>query len=176
MNPRIFVIVAMTAFAAILGAVAFGYVIPGIPSNGLSPSVGPAMPLEVQLEHILIDEVTPKAATIMIQFIVENPNSKSVILQFIKYELYEDGKRIHIGEIGNRPNAFVTESNYFTVLPDQRTVLYDTITIKNTGNTPELWDALTSGSPSWRVLAEAYFNLSSITSGGENIAEFEFVP
>ena len=52
-------------------------------------------------------------------------------------------------------------------------------TIMNTGNTPELWEALTDWKNSgtelnWRVSGEVFFNLSSITAGQENIQEFDF--
>ena len=131
-------------------------------------------PLDVELVGISITEVTKRASTIEIEFTVTNHNFKSVLLQFIKYELFESGQRIHIGEIGERPDSFVIGSNYFTVLSGQSTTLSDTITIKNTGNTPELWNALETDSAMWKVSGEAHFSLSSMTSGGENIVEFEF--
>lgn len=65
-------------------------------------------------------------------------------------------------------------SNYFTILSDRPTILKDTITIKNSGNFPELWDALTNNTPQWKIKGVAYFNLSSMTSGGENEITFEF--
>ena len=46
--------------------------------------------------------------------------------------------------------------------------------IKNTGNTPELWDALTTNTPEWRITGDAFYNLSSMTAGGENELAFEF--
>ena len=39
---------------------------------------------------------------------------------------------------------------------------------------PELWKALEDGNPQWRVSGEAYYNLSSMTAGGENEITFEF--
>jgi len=65
-------------------------------------------------------------------------------------------------------------SNYFTILSEQPTILRETITIKNTGNLPEFWDALTNNAPQWKIKGEASFNLSSITAGGENEITFEF--
>jgi len=65
-------------------------------------------------------------------------------------------------------------SNYFTILSDRPTILKDTITIKNSGNSPELWDALINNTPKWKIKGVAYFNLSSITAGGENEITFEF--
>ena len=179
MNPRIFVGVIVAAFAIVVGIVGFsGSTILNDVSGGgiLSPSEIPreALPLEVELEDISILEVRDIAATIEIQFKVTNPNYKSVILQMLKYELYENNVRIKIGEIGQRPVGMVDASNYFTILSEQPTILKDKITIKNTGNLPELWSALTNNTPQWKVKGEAFFNLSSLTSGGQNEITFEF--
>jgi len=68
----------------------------------------------------------------------------------------------------------IESSNYFIILNETPTILKDTITIKNTGNTPELWNALSNNTPQWKIKGEASFNLSSITAGGENEITFEF--
>lgn len=182
MNPRIFVGIAVGIFIAILGIVAFsGQSIINDVSEGSflkSPDDAPVeiLPLQVELVDISISEVGEKAAYIDIEFEVTNQNFKSIILQYVKYEVYESGVRIHAGEIGERLDSFVFGANYYTILPEHPTKLSDKITIKNTGNTPELWDALTSNSPSWKILGEASYNLSSMTAGGENLITFEFVP
>jgi len=95
-------------------------------------------------------------------------------LQFIKYDLYEKDLRVKVGVIGERPAGFVTGSNYFTILNDVPTILSDKITLKNTGENPEFWEALTTNTPEWRITGEAFFNLSSITTGHENEVIFEF--
>ena len=180
MNPRIIVGGVVAAFVIVIAVVGFsGSTIIDDVSGGnvVSPAEAPrqALPLEVELKDISIVEVNERAATIEIQFTVTNPNVKSVILQFIKYELFEDNVRLMIGQIGERPIGMVDSSNYFTILSEQPTILRDTITIKNTGNTPELWDALSNNTPNWKIKGEASFNLSSITAGGENEITFEFL-
>lgn len=180
MNPKIFVGIVIVGFAIILGVVAFSgqSIINDVSEGGLlqSPEApSEILPLEVELENISILEVSDRAATIKVEFAVSNPNYKSIILQFLKYELYENNKRIHIGIIGERPDGFVSSSNYFTILTERPTILSDTISIKNTGNTPKLWNALINNSPNWGISGEGYFNLSSMTSGAENIITFEFL-
>ena len=179
LNPKIIVGVVVAAVAIIIGFAVFSdtlliYDVSG--GNVLSPDEIPrgTLPLEVELEDISILEVREKAATIQIQFKVTNPNFKAVILQVIKYELYENNQRIHISQIGERPLGMVDGSNYFTILSETPTILKEIITIKNTGNTPELWDALTNNTPQWKIKGEASFNLSSILAGGENEVTFEF--
>lgn len=179
MNPRVFVVAAVAALVAALGVVALAgqTIIDDVSGGGLLQAPGgqpaPVEEVRVRLAGVVVEEVRERAATLTIRFEVTNPNAKSVILQYLKYELYEGGRRVHVGEIGDRPGAFVTESNYFTLLADQPTVLTDTVTLRNTGSMPGLWDAMAAGTVSWTVSGEAFFNLSSMTRGGENTVQFE---
>jgi hypothetical protein len=179
LNPKIIVGGVVAVFVIIIGLIGVsGSTIIDDTSGGniVSPSDAPrqALPLEIELEEISILEVNEKAATIYVEFKVTNPNFKSVILQVITYSLYENDVRIVVSQIGERPVAMLESSNYYTILNERPTILKDTITIKNSGNTPELWDALMSNTPQWKIIGEAYSNLSSITAGGENENTFEF--
>jgi len=169
----------IAAFAIVFGIVALsGSTIIDDVSGGniLSPSEVPrqTLPIKIELEDISILEVNNKAATIKIAFKITNPNFKSVILQVVTYDLYENDVRVKVSQIGERPMGMLESSNYFTILSDRPTILKDTITIKNSGNFPELWDALINNTPQWKIKGVAYFNLSSMTSGGENEITFEF--
>ena len=179
MNPKIVVGGVVAAFAIVIGVIGFaGSAIFDDVSGGniISPSDAPreALPLEFELEDISIIEVDEKAATIEVAFKVTNPNPKAVILQLIKYELYENNMRIVISEIGARPGGLGEGAVFFTILNEKPTILKDKITIKNSGSVPEFWNALTENRPQWKVKGEAFFNLSSITAGGENEITFEF--
>ena len=179
LNSKLIVGGIVAIFAIIVGIVGFsGSTIIDDVSGGslISPSDTPreVLPLEIELEDISILEVTDRAAIIEVQFIVTNPNIKSVILQLIKYELHENNVRLAISEIGTRPAGMVDASNYFTLLSENPTVFRDKVTLKNTGNTPELWETLSNKTPHWKIKGEAFFNLSSMTSGGENEITFEF--
>jgi len=169
----------IAAFAIVFGIVALsGSTIIDDVSGGniLSPSEVPrqTLPIKIELEDISILEVNNKAATIQVEFKITNPNFKSVILQVVTYDLYENDVRVKVSQIGERPMGMLESSNYFTILSDRPTILKDTITIKNSGNFPELWDALINNTPQWKIKGVAYFNLSSMTSGGENEITFEF--
>ena len=96
------------------------------------------------------------------------------MLQLIKYTIYHDDSRIIAGQIGTKPGGFVETSNYFIILNERPSLIGEKITIKNTGNMPEIWEAFVSNSLNWRVTGEAYSNLSSLTSGQENILTFDF--
>ena len=181
MNPKIFVGAAVAVLAIVVGAVAFSgsSIISDVSDTGtFFPAAEQAqrdvLPLEIELENLSIIEVTDTVATLEIVFKVSNPNSKPIILQLVKYDIYENSVKIKTGQIGERAEGMVTGSNYFIILNEQPTILRDKITIKNSGNTPELWSALMSNTPQWQVKGEAFFNLSSMLSGGENQITFEF--
>ncbi len=171
MNPRIFVGVAAVGIVVAIGIVAFSgqqFI------NDVSDSPREVLPIIVELEDLSIVEVTDKYAVLEIEFLVSNPNFKSVILQYLKYELFEDDVRVYVGQIGERAEGFVIGSSYIQILSQSSTTLSDEIILKNTGNTPELWSVLTENTANWKIIGEAFFNLSSMTTGGQNEVTFEF--
>lgn len=102
-----------------------------------------------------------------------------MIVQTMDYQLFETGfsesEQISGGQIGHRAQGMVEfGSNYYTLLGENSIILRDSITLKNSGNTPELWSNLEDDSATWRVTGDVFFNLSSMTSGQENELHFEF--
>jgi len=176
MNPRIFVGTAAGVLVVILvvSTLTGTTVVSDVEGGFFSPSTQEVLPLEIELFDFSVLEVTEKEATLEIKFKVSNPNFKSVMLQHIKYLVYHNDDRIVIGEIGTAPEGFLASPNYFIILNERPSLVGEKFTIMNTGNTPELWEALTKNELNWRVSGEAFFNLSSITAGQENILEFDF--
>ena len=168
MNKKIYVGAAIGA----LGAFVLLFASPALlPQPSQEQTV---LPLQVELHNLSVLEVDERSATLQIKFKVLNPNFKSVMLQLIKYTIYHDDSRIIAGQIGTKPGGFVETSNYFIILNERPSLIGEKITIKNTGNMPEIWEAFVSNSLNWRVTGEAYSNLSSLTSGQENILTFDF--
>ena len=180
MNPRIPVIGVVGAFAVVILIIAYSGTSVIDDTSGearLGSSSGNVIePLVIDLDEIIIKDVDERTAYVEIAFKVTNPNYKSVILEMIRYNVYEDGMKIGTKSIGDRaaPGGLVSASNYFTILSDRPSIIKDDFTIKNDGNIPELWKALENDTPQWRVSGEAYYNLSSMTAGGENEITFEF--
>jgi len=175
-NPRIFVGAAAGALAVIL--VVFTLtgtsIVSDVGGGFFSPSTQQVLPIDMELFDFSVLEVTEKQATLEIKFKVSNPNFKSVMLQHIKYSVYHNDARIAAGEVGTAPEGFLASPNYYIILNERPSIIGEKFTITNTGNTPELWEILTENELNWRVSGEAFFNLSSITAGQENILEFDF--
>ena len=181
MNPRIPVIGVVGAFAVVILVIAYSgtSIIDDTSSEvriGSSGGMPEIEPVNHQSTILTIKDVDERTAYIEIAFKVTNPNYKGVILEMIRYNVYEDGMKIGTKSIGDRaaPGGIVAASNYFTILSDRPSIIKDEFTIKNNGNIPELWSALENGDPQWRVTGEAYYNLSSMTAGQENELLFEF--
>jgi len=182
MNPKIFVGIAVAVLAAILGGILLVGPTIVIPSNDNIndlQNTEQAKPLQIELQDISVSKISERSSTIEIAFKISNPNPRSVIVQTMDYQLFEtdysDSEQIAGGEIGSRPEGMVEfGSNYYTLLGENSIVLRDTITLRNTGNTPELWTALKDDTATWRVSGTVFYNLSSMTSGQENTLRFEF--
>ncbi|HXW02894.1 MAG TPA: hypothetical protein VD651_01340 [Nitrosarchaeum sp.] len=190
MNSKIFVFVAVIALAAALGMILLSgsSSVINSPENtnqeiksdvSQEPISSQIQSLNVELDDISIKEVTPRGATIEISFKINNPNSNSVIVQVMDYQLFETGysnvEQISGGQIGSRPEGMVEfGSDYYVLLAENSIVLKDKIQLKNTGNTPKLWSDLESDTAKWRVTGTVFYNLSSMTSGQENTLHFEF--
>ena len=180
MNPRIVVSGVVGIFALIIVVVGYGGIIDDVSGGSLissSPSNAPNIPsLVIELEDVTIVEVVDNTAYMGITFKVTNPNNKTVMLQMIKYTVFGDDLKIGSKSIGQRDTdvTIAGGSNYYPILNGYPTSIKDEFTIKNSGNSPEFWNAIENNSVQWRVTAEAFYNLSSMTAGQEHDAYFEF--
>ena len=180
-NSKIFVGAAAGGLAIVLAIIAFsGTLISDVGGGEFAPFQEPeVLPLQIEFHNLSVLEISEKQATLDIEFIVSNPNFKSVMVQRLKYTVFHDDTRIVAGEIGSSPTGFVDSSNYYLILNERPVTLGEKFIIKNTGDT-ELWEKLEMSlaegrnALNWRITAEAYSNLSSLTSGQENIVSFEF--
>ena len=181
MNPKIFVGIAIATLAVILGGILLTGPTITIPSQD-NPGIqgNPEVKaIQIELDNISVERVSERTATIDIAFKISNPNPRAVIVQTMDYQLFEtnysDTEQITGGEIGSRPTGMVEfGSNYYTLLGENSIILKDSKTIKNSGNTAELWAAFEDDTPTWRVSGDVFYNLSSMTSGQENELHFEF--
>ena len=184
MNQKIFVIIAIIALAAALGGILLSgsSIVSSTPQKNNNQTTSPEsqkiLPVTIELNDVSILDVTKRSAVIETSFKITNPNSNSIIIQVMDYQLFETGfsnvSQISGGQIGSRPEGMVEfGSNYYTLLGESTITLKDKKVLQNTGNTPELWAVLENNTAKWRVSGDIYFNLSSMTSGHENQIHFD---
>lgn len=137
--------------------------------SGTMPTISP---VDVNVDSITTLNIDDESALLDISITLTNPNPNSVILSLVKYQIFADDSRVAVGQIGSRPGGMVDASNYYTILSGGSVTLTDTIRLDNMGGAPRFWAALESDTVLWTITGEAVFNLSSMTSGQENIVEF----
>jgi len=183
MNRKIFLGVAVVVLVTILGGILWVGPTMVIAPQGEIPvetqGITQVEPLQVELTDLSVTEISERKATIKIAFKISNPNPRAVIVQTIDYQLfatdYSNSEQISGGEIGSRPTGMVEfGSNYYVLLGENEITLKETITLKGSENTPELWTILKDNTTTWRVSGDVFYNLSSMTSGQENELHFEF--
>ena len=183
LNPKVVVGGVIGAFVIVIAIIGFSgtSIIDDTSETGLlassSNSETQIVPLIVQLDDIEILDVDERSAFVEISFKITNPNYKSVLLEMIRYSVYEDGTKIGTKSIGDwgAPGGMVAASNYYRILNDRPTILKDQFEIINDGSIPEIWTALETDTANWRITGDAFYNLSSMTAGGENEISFDFV-
>jgi len=183
MNRKIFLGVAVIVLITILGGILWVGPTMVIAPQGEIPTetqgITQVEPLQVELEDLSVTEISERKATIKIAFKISNPNPRAVIVQTLDYQIfatdYSNSEQISGGEIGSRPTGMVQfGSNYYVLLGENSITLKETITLKGSENTPELWAILEDSTTTWRVSGDVFYNLSSMTSGQENELHFEF--
>ena len=172
MNKKLLVAAAVISLAAALVSVAA--LAPQFDTAAPGPDRPELRGLDLALESISPKSATERAITFRIAFQAVNPDPPTALLQYVKYTLVADGKRIHAGLIGERPSGFVASSNFFTMLQGAEVDLADEFSVRNTGADPELWESLRSGKAEWSVSAEASYSYSSVVAGGERLATFDY--
>ena len=178
LNPKIYVVAAIAIMIGILGVIYMMTSTANTADGGSTQELpNQVESITITLEEVSILQVSSRAAILEIQFKLDNPNDRSVIAQLLQYSLYgSDGSeefKIASGQIGSRPEGMVDGSNYYTLLSNNSVVLKDKITLEFPGNDLELMSLLDSSNPNWRAEGDVIFNLSSMTSGQENVIHFE---
>jgi len=183
MNRKIFLGVAVVVLITILGGILWVgptmVIAPQGEIPGETQGITQLPPLQVELADLSVTEISERKATIKIAFKISNPNPAAVIVQTMDYQLfatdYSNLEQIAGGEIGSRPTGMLEfGSNYYVLLGENAITLKETITLKGSENTPELWTILKDSTTSWRVTGDVFYNQSSLTSGQENELHFDF--
>ena len=108
MNPKIIISGVVGALLIVILAVAYSgtSIIDDTTEGGFlaspSDSKPEIIPLIIDLENIEVLDVDDSVAYVEISFKITNPNYKSVLLEMIRYSVFEDGTKIGTKSIGDR--------------------------------------------------------------------------
>ncbi|HJU14809.1 MAG TPA: hypothetical protein VJ792_10180 [Candidatus Nitrosotalea sp.] len=170
----------------IIAAIALIAFLPGsgimksvVPQNSNVPSSLTAVssqikPLSISYNGTSVVNATYRDASLKTTFYVTNPNTTTVILESITYELQANGIVIGHGQIGQRYEGSWESSYYFPLIGGTSNSIDDTAVIKNTGNYPDVWTALQQGTAKITVSGTAYYATKTAFSGSDFTEDFNF--
>ena len=171
MNAKILIIFAVIGLGALLALVASST---QNPDERGSDDASQVLGLFLNFDSISVKSINDYGATFEINFNVTNPNPETILLQYVKYQVYVDGERMHVGLVGERPTGFVASSNFITLIQDSAVKINDKFSLNNDGSDQQFWDDVRAGTVVWTVNVETSYNFSSFVAGGENLETFEF--
>ena len=150
-----------------------------IPASNNVPSSLTAVSTTVQPIVILyngssVTNSTERDALVKSIFYVANPNTTTVILEAITYQITANGVVVGHGEIGQRYEGSWQSSYYFPLIAGTSSNLGGSVDLKNTGNYPDVWAALQKGDAKISVSGTAYYATKTAFSGHDYAQDFNF--
>jgi LEA14-like dessication related protein len=157
-RPLIYCSVGVTAAAivifAFLGNGSFSRVVlsqdkakdNGITTAAAAPAVNVA-PLDIKIKNVLLNKTNDeKSANVQVAFDVHNPNTNTMILDGIRYNVYVDNALIASGNIGTEaPEDVIRSQQGFPIIGSSVVTLKDTQTVQRNNINATSWDKIIGG-------------------------------
>jgi hypothetical protein len=148
---------------------------PGFGSPGQQPDNTQARPQVITpvlaIKNITATEGPDETAQVKITFTIENPNTTTVLLENIHYNINVDGKRMTIGDVGESPEGFLaSQRGTFTIIAGDILPLSDTQTVERNSAIAAEWDRMVAGDATFTVDGTYFYRLTTgnlDTSTGE---------
>lgn len=160
-----------------VAAVAVFFILgPGLapgPATNSTDTRSQFVPPVVAIKNVTATEGPDDAAQVKIIFTVENPNSTTVLLESIHYNINIDGQRMMIGDVGERlaEGGFLTsQGSIFTIVAGDTLPLPDTQTVERNSVNAEAWDKMVAGEATYTVDGTYFYRVTAgnlDTSTGE---------
>lgn len=124
-------------------------------------------PVAFSVNSIQVMEIDEQNATVEVAFDLVNPNSFTLVLEEIQYDLLADDVVLKKSSIGERLEGMVagTGQTYYLVSEVPLT-LKDTVQIKNKELFAGIWGGLANDDVNWR-LKGSYIITDPVRAGGE---------
>ncbi len=175
--------------AATVAIIAVVFVIATMPSSGLIKSLVPQgpnvptsltavstdiKPLSITYNGTSVVSSSERNATLQTNFYITNPNTTTVILEAINYDISADGTVIGYGQIGSRYEGSWESSYYYPLIEGTSSNIGNSTTIENTGNYPAIWSALEKGTAKITISGTAYYATKTAFNGNDFTQDFNF--
>ena len=104
-------------------------------------------PIDIKIKNVVVNKTNEeKSANIQVAFNVHNPNTNTMILDGIRYNVYVDNALITSGNIGTEaPEDVMRSQQGFPVIGSSIVTLKDSQTVQRNNINAAIWDKLMGG-------------------------------
>jgi hypothetical protein len=117
--------------------------------------------LQIRISGILVNKTDEENASVQVVFDVHNPNRSTAILETIHYTLNVGQYQMTTGDIGVRPEGFVSgQEDIFPVVGNSTVTLRDTQVAVRNNLTAGSWDSMVDGTAQYHVEGSYSYRLT----------------
>src|ERR671938_511782 len=104
-------------------------------------------PIDIKIKNVVVNKTNEeKSANIQVAFNVHNPNTNTMILDGIRYNVYVDNALITSGNIGTEaPEDVIRSESGFPIIGNSVVTLKDTQTVQKNNINAASWDKIAAG-------------------------------
>jgi LEA14-like dessication related protein len=116
------------------------------PAAAASPAVNVA-PIDIKIKNVVVNKTNDdKSANVQVAFDVHNPNTNTMILDGIRYNVYVDKVLVTSGTIGTEaPEDVMRSQQGFTIIGNSVVTLRDTQAVQRNNINAASWDKMVAG-------------------------------
>jgi hypothetical protein len=133
------------------------------------------LPPALAIKEVVANRTGDDTARMLVAFTVENPNSGTLVLESIHYDVLVDGEQMAIGDWGGVGEGLVAGSDRLTVIVAGTTVTIrdpDATVEERKSNNAEAWDKMVSGDASFVVTGTYAYRLTAALNTVADEKEF----
>src|ERR671928_1225843 len=104
-------------------------------------------PLDIKIKNVVVNKTNDeKSANVQVSFDVHNPNTNTMILDGIRYNIYVDNALISSGNIGTEaPEDVIRSESGFPIIGNSVVSLKDTQAVQKNNINAASWDKVVAG-------------------------------
>ena len=134
-------------------------------------------PIDIKIKNVVVNKTNEeKSANIQVAFNVHNPNTNTMILDGIRYNVYVDNALITSGNIGTEaPEDVMRSQQGFPVIGSSIVTLKDSQTVQRNNINAAIWDKLMGGDttkPSYLINGTYSYRQTANLEASGGVREF----
>ena len=123
-------------------------------------------PIDLKIKNVVVNKTNnDKGASVQVSFDVHNPNTNTMILDGIRYNIYVDNALISSGNIGTEaPEDVIRSESGFPIIGNSIVTLKDTQAVQKNNINAASWDKIVAGAGAAAAVTKASYLINGTYS------------